>query len=78
MDPYLDMDIYFVIETTKLFFLHFTPSDSTCMEKLLSKDWKEKMERLNTSELLAEVKGRLYPVLTNPSFLSNKHNLCTV
>lgn len=28
------------------------------MEKLLSKDWKEKMERLNTSELLAEVKGR--------------------
>ncbi|XP_037338638.1 transcription factor SOX-6 isoform X2 [Pungitius pungitius] len=31
--------------------------DSTCMEKLLSKDWKEKMERLNTSELLAEVKG---------------------
>lgn len=27
------------------------------MEELLSKDWKEKMERLNTSELLAEVKG---------------------
>ncbi|XP_073406851.1 transcription factor SOX-6 isoform X3 [Dendrobates tinctorius] len=31
--------------------------DSTCMEKLLSKDWKEKMERLNTSELLGEIKG---------------------
>ncbi|KAM9301829.1 transcription factor SOX-6 [Gastrophryne carolinensis] len=31
--------------------------DSSCMEKLLSKDWKEKMERLNTSELLGEVKG---------------------
>nr|DBA17684.1 TPA: hypothetical protein GDO54_003095 [Pyxicephalus adspersus] len=31
--------------------------DSTCMEKLLSKDWKEKMERINTSELLGEIKG---------------------
>ncbi|KAM3919621.1 transcription factor SOX-6 isoform 1-T7 [Leptodactylus fuscus] len=31
--------------------------DSTCVEKLLSKDWKEKMERLNTSELLGEIKG---------------------
>ncbi|XP_065450826.1 transcription factor SOX-6 isoform X3 [Chrysemys picta bellii] len=30
--------------------------DSSCMEKLLSKDWKEKMERLNTSELLGEIK----------------------
>lgn len=28
------------------------------MEKLLSKEWKEKMERLNTSELLADVKGK--------------------
>ncbi|XP_025053180.1 transcription factor SOX-6 isoform X1 [Alligator sinensis] len=32
--------------------------DSSCMEKLLSKDWKEKMERLNTSELLGEIKGK--------------------
>ncbi|XP_031797921.1 transcription factor SOX-6 isoform X11 [Sarcophilus harrisii] len=31
--------------------------DSSCMEKLLSKDWKEKMERLNASELLGEIKG---------------------
>ncbi|PNJ47432.1 SOX6 isoform 3 [Pongo abelii] len=31
--------------------------DPSCMEKLLSKDWKEKMERLNTSELLGEIKG---------------------
>ncbi|XP_037401379.1 transcription factor SOX-6 isoform X1 [Pygocentrus nattereri] len=31
--------------------------ESSCMEKLLSKDWKEKMERLNTSELLGEIKG---------------------
>uniref|UniRef100_A0A8D3BSA8 SRY-box transcription factor 6 n=1 Tax=Scophthalmus maximus TaxID=52904 RepID=A0A8D3BSA8_SCOMX len=28
--------------------------ESSCMETLLSKDWKEKMERLNTSELLAD------------------------
>lgn len=58
------------------------------MEKLLSKDWKEKMERLNTSELLAEVKGRtaikssrfitqtaLEAVLTSPSFLSQIYYL---
>lgn len=40
------------------------------MEKLLSKDWKEKMERLNTSELLAEVKGRAE---WNRADLSRKH-----
>lgn len=32
------------------------------MEKLLSKDWKEKMERLNTSELLGEIKGTVYKI----------------
>ncbi|XP_028811957.1 transcription factor SOX-6 isoform X1 [Denticeps clupeoides] len=31
--------------------------ESSCMEKLLSKDWKEKMERLNTSDLLGEIKA---------------------
>ncbi|XP_016426727.1 transcription factor SOX-6-like isoform X6 [Sinocyclocheilus rhinocerous] len=31
--------------------------ESSCMEKLLSKDWKEKMERLNTDDLLGEIKG---------------------
>lgn len=31
--------------------------ESSCMEKLLSKDWKEKMERLNTGDLLGEIKG---------------------
>lgn len=41
------------------FFFFFL--ESSCMEKLLSKDWKEKMERLNTSELLAEVKGKTAP-----------------
>ncbi|XP_073763032.1 transcription factor SOX-6 isoform X20 [Danio rerio] len=33
--------------------------ESSCMEKLLSKDWKEKMERLNTGELLGEIKESL-------------------
>ncbi|KTF82059.1 hypothetical protein cypCar_00009407 [Cyprinus carpio] len=33
------------------------PTESSCMEKILSKDWKEKMERLNTDELLGEIKG---------------------
>ncbi|XP_073714904.1 transcription factor SOX-6 isoform X6 [Misgurnus anguillicaudatus] len=31
--------------------------ESSCMEKLLSKDWKEKMDRLNTGELFGEIKG---------------------
>ncbi|KAJ8396691.1 hypothetical protein AAFF_G00015290 [Aldrovandia affinis] len=31
--------------------------ESSCVEKLLSKDWKEKMERLNASELLGDIKG---------------------
>uniref|UniRef100_A0A674P4D2 SRY-box transcription factor 6 n=1 Tax=Takifugu rubripes TaxID=31033 RepID=A0A674P4D2_TAKRU len=46
--------------------------ESTCMEKLLSKDWKEKMERLNTSELLAEVKG------TPESLAEKEHQLSTM
>lgn len=47
------------------------------MEKLLSKDWKEKMERLNTSELLGEIQGEfaqnfktenlLSKIITNPA-----------
>uniref|UniRef100_A0A671UZS2 SRY-box transcription factor 6 n=1 Tax=Sparus aurata TaxID=8175 RepID=A0A671UZS2_SPAAU len=45
---------------------------SSCMEKLLSKDWKEKMERLNTSELLAEVKG------TPESLAEKEHQLSTM
>ncbi|KAK9542814.1 hypothetical protein VZT92_000645 [Zoarces viviparus] len=46
--------------------------DSSCMEDLLSKDWKEKMERLNTSELLAEVKG------TPESLAEKEHQLSTM
>uniref|UniRef100_A0A3P9QIF4 SRY-box transcription factor 6 n=1 Tax=Poecilia reticulata TaxID=8081 RepID=A0A3P9QIF4_POERE len=46
--------------------------ESTCMEKLLSKDWKEKMDRLNTSELLAEVKG------TPEGLAEKEHQLSTM
>nr|XP_020462901.1 transcription factor SOX-6-like [Monopterus albus] len=46
--------------------------ESSCMENLLSKDWKEKMERLNTSELLAEVKG------TPESLAEKEHQLSTM
>lgn len=49
-------------------------SESSCMEKLLSKDWKEKMERLNTSELLGEVKGRFVKNAANHN-ASSQHNL---
>ena len=35
-------------------FLPFFWIDSSCMEKLLSKDWKEKMEKLNTSDVAEE------------------------
>lgn len=28
------------------------------MDRLLSKDWKERMERLNASELLGDIKGK--------------------
>uniref|UniRef100_A0AAQ5Z554 HMG box domain-containing protein n=1 Tax=Amphiprion ocellaris TaxID=80972 RepID=A0AAQ5Z554_AMPOC len=45
-----------------------TPS----LSKLLSKEWKEKMERLNTSELLAEVKG------TPESLAEKEHQLSTM
>uniref|UniRef100_A0AAQ5ZCU9 HMG box domain-containing protein n=1 Tax=Amphiprion ocellaris TaxID=80972 RepID=A0AAQ5ZCU9_AMPOC len=38
--------------------------ESSCMEKLLSKEWKEKMERLNTSELLAEKEHQLSTMIT--------------
>ncbi|XP_062404485.1 transcription factor SOX-6 isoform X4 [Sardina pilchardus] len=46
--------------------------ESSCMETLLSKDWKEKMERLNTSELLGEIKG------TPESLAEKEHQLSTM
>ncbi|GCB66638.1 hypothetical protein scyTo_0000622 [Scyliorhinus torazame] len=33
------------------------PTESSCVEKFLSKDWKEKMAGLNTGEILGEIKG---------------------
>ncbi|XP_042267117.1 transcription factor SOX-6 isoform X2 [Thunnus maccoyii] len=50
-------DVVDTLKQKKLEEMTKTEQDESCMEKLLSKDWKEKMERLNTSELLAEVKG---------------------
>lgn len=32
--------------------------EPSCMERLLSKDWKERVDRLNANELLGEVKGK--------------------
>uniref|UniRef100_A0A673ZV89 SRY-box transcription factor 6 n=1 Tax=Salmo trutta TaxID=8032 RepID=A0A673ZV89_SALTR len=46
--------------------------ESSCMETLLSKDWKEKMERLDTSDLLGEVKG------TPESLVEKEHQLSTM
>uniref|UniRef100_A0A8C7S849 SRY-box transcription factor 6 n=1 Tax=Oncorhynchus mykiss TaxID=8022 RepID=A0A8C7S849_ONCMY len=46
--------------------------ESSCMETLLSKDWKEKMERLDTGDLLGEVKG------TPESLVEKEHQLSTM
>lgn len=46
--------------------------ESSCMEQLLSKDWKENMERLHASDLLAEVKG------TPESLAEKEHQLSTM
>lgn len=43
--------------------------EPTCMERLLSKDWKERVDRLNANELLGEVKGK-------NSFRSERFTLC--
>lgn len=32
--------------------------EPSCMERLLAKDWKERVDRLNANELLGEVKGK--------------------
>ncbi|XP_038851388.1 transcription factor SOX-6-like [Salvelinus namaycush] len=46
--------------------------ESSCMETLLSKDWKEKMDRLDTSDLLGEVKG------TPESLVEKEYQLSTM
>lgn len=33
-------------------------AEPTCMERLLSKDWNERVDHLNANELLGEVKGK--------------------
>lgn len=48
---------YSLIKSHVFFSVPFFSPETSCMEKLLSKDWKEKMERLNTSELLGEIQG---------------------
>ncbi|XP_041131345.1 transcription factor SOX-6 isoform X1 [Polyodon spathula] len=50
-------DVVDTLKQKKLEEMTKTEQDESCMDKLLSKDWKEKMERLNASELLGEIKG---------------------
>uniref|UniRef100_A0A4W5KFF0 SRY-box transcription factor 6 n=1 Tax=Hucho hucho TaxID=62062 RepID=A0A4W5KFF0_9TELE len=51
-------DVVDTLKQKKLVELTKTEQDeSTCMERLLSKDWKDRMDRLNASKLLGEVKG---------------------
>jgi len=33
-------------------------AEPSCMERLLSREWKERVDRLNADELLGEVKGK--------------------
>ena len=54
-----------------IFFLFFL--ESSCMETLLSQEWKEKMERLNTSELLADVKGSTTMTASDRADSPHKH-----
>ncbi|XP_067089995.1 transcription factor SOX-6-like isoform X3 [Osmerus mordax] len=51
-------DVVDTLKQKKLVELTKTEQDeSPCVERLLSKDWKERMDKLNTNELLGEVKG---------------------
>nr|XP_043885574.1 transcription factor SOX-6 isoform X1 [Solea senegalensis] len=66
-------DVVDTLKQKKMEEMTKTEQDETsCMEKLLSKEWKEKMERLNTSELLADVKG------TPESLAEKEHQLSTM
>lgn len=42
------------------------------MERLLSKDWKERVDRLNANELLGEVKGERVRGSCPPPYLHSK------
>ncbi|XP_013980141.2 transcription factor SOX-6 isoform X1 [Salmo salar] len=51
-------DVVDTLKQKKLVELTKTEQDeSTCVETLLSRDWKDRRDRLNASELLGEVKG---------------------
>ncbi|XP_076002935.1 transcription factor SOX-6-like isoform X2 [Genypterus blacodes] len=51
-------DVVDTLKQKKLVELTKTEQDeSSCMERLLSKDWKERVDRLNANELLGEVRG---------------------
>ncbi|XP_068584201.1 transcription factor SOX-6-like [Cebidichthys violaceus] len=52
-------DVVDTLKQKKLVELTKTEQDEpTCMERLLSKDWKERVDRLNADDLLGEVKGK--------------------
>ncbi|KAK2880454.1 transcription factor SOX-6-like isoform X1 [Channa argus] len=51
-------DVVDTLKQKKLVELTKTEQDEpSCMERLLSKDWKERVDRLNANELLGDVKG---------------------
>ncbi|XP_077590576.1 transcription factor SOX-6-like isoform X2 [Stigmatopora nigra] len=51
-------DVVDTLKQKKLVEMTKTEQDeSTCMETLLSKDWKERVERLSATDLLGDVKG---------------------
>ncbi|XP_053283536.1 transcription factor SOX-6 isoform X2 [Pleuronectes platessa] len=66
-------DVVDTLKQKKLVELTKTEQDEpSCMERLLSKDWKERVDRLNASELLEEVKG------TPESLEEKEHQLSTM
>uniref|UniRef100_A0A673AC40 Transcription factor SOX-6-like n=1 Tax=Sphaeramia orbicularis TaxID=375764 RepID=A0A673AC40_9TELE len=51
-------DVVDTLKQKKLVEMTKTEQDEpSCMERLLSKDWKDRVDRLNATELLGEVKG---------------------
>ncbi|KAM8891380.1 transcription factor Sox-6-like isoform 2-T2 [Spinachia spinachia] len=66
-------DVVDTLKQKKLVELTKTEQDEpTCMERLLSKDWTERVDRLNAHELLGEVKG------TPESLEEKEHQLSTM
>ncbi|XP_047451527.1 transcription factor SOX-6-like isoform X1 [Mugil cephalus] len=66
-------DVVDTLKQKKLVELTKTEQDEpSCMERLLSKDWKDRVDRLNANELLGEVKG------TPESLEEKEHQLSTM